>query len=76
MAIAERFGKTQTFAFLNYSQMVQLLSLPAEETEKFIAEKKDENKPVEEITVKQLREEVAEWRLFPFQKERKAVILG
>ena len=51
-------------------------ALPAEETEKFIAEKKDENKPVEEITVKKLREEVAEWRLFSFQKERKAVILG
>ena len=71
MAIAERFGKTQTFAFLNYSQMVQLLSLPAEETKKFIAEKKAENKPVEDMTVKKLREEVAKWDFFPFQWKEK-----
>ena len=35
-----------------------------------------EGKPVEDMTVKNLREEVAKWRLFSFPKERKAVNLG
>ena len=35
MAVAERFGKTQMSADLKFYQMVQLFSLPAEETEKF-----------------------------------------
>ena len=79
MKCAERFSNFATLQDLNYSQMVQLLSLPADETEKFIAAKKAENKPVEEITVKQLREEIAKWkaeRLFSFPMERKAVNLG
>ena len=29
MAIAERFSNTQTFAHLGYSQMIQMLALPA-----------------------------------------------
>ena len=76
MRVAQRFGNYESIRNLNYTQMVQLLSLPAEETEKFIAEKAAEGKPVEEMTVKNLREEIAEWGLFPFPKERKAVILG
>jgi len=59
---AERFGKSATLQDLNYSQMVQLLSLSESETEKFIAEKSAEGKPVEEMTVKNLREEVAKWK--------------
>ena len=40
MNCAERFGNSATLRNLNYSQMIQLLSLPAEETEKFIVAKK------------------------------------
>ena len=62
MAIAERFGKTQTFAFLNYSQMIQMLALPKGEEEKFIAEKATEGTPLEEMTVNKLREEVEKYK--------------
>ena len=49
-------------ADLNQSQMIALLSLPdAEETEKFIAEKAAEGKAVAEMTIKELREEIAEF---------------
>ncbi len=59
MKCAERFGNFQTSGNLNSSQMVELLALPAEETEKFIAEKAAEGNPVEDMTVKKLRAEVA-----------------
>lgn len=62
MAIAERFSNTQTSAYLNPSQMVEMLSLPAEETEKFIEEKAAAGTPVEDMTVKTLREEVAKYK--------------
>ena len=42
--------------------MVELLRLPAEETEKFIAEKAAEGKPVENMTVKTLREEIQQYK--------------
>lgn len=61
MECAERYGNRQTFANLGYSQMIALLSLPdAEETEKFIAEKAAEQKNVAEMTIKELREAIAE----------------
>ena len=66
---AERFGKSATLRDLNYSQMIQLLSLPAEETEKFITAKAAENNPVEEMTVKNLRDEVAKWKADYEQKK-------
>ena len=62
MNCAERFGNSATLRNLNYSQMVAMLSLPAEETEKFIAEKAAEGNPVEDMKVKQLRDEVAKWK--------------
>ena len=62
MAVAERFGKTQTSADLKFYQMVELLALPAEETKKFIAAKAAEGTPVEDMTVQNLREEVAKWK--------------
>ena len=41
--------------------MIEMLSLPsAEETEKFIAEKAAEGKAVADMTIKELREEIAE----------------
>ena len=60
MACAERFGKTHLNADLNQTQLIALLALPdAEETEKFIAEKAAEGKRVDEMTIKQLRKEIA-----------------
>ena len=46
MRCAERFGNFQTSGNLNSSQMVELLSLPAEETEQFIEAKAAEGKLV------------------------------
>ena len=62
MAVAKRFGNSDTYPNLNYSQMVTMLSLSAEETEKFISEKAAEGNPVEDMTVKNLREEVAKYK--------------
>lgn len=62
MKIAERFGSnSQSIGNLNYTQMVQMLSLPAGEEEKFIEEKTAEGKAVEDMTVKTLRAEIKEW---------------
>ena len=71
MKCAKHFSNLATSQHLKPSQMIELLALPAEETEKFIAEKAAENNPVEDMTVKNLREEVAKWRLFPFQRKEK-----
>ena len=56
MACAERFGNSPTSANLNQSQMIEMLALPAGETEKFIEEKAAEGTPVEDMTV--------EWQKF------------
>ena len=62
MACAERFGNSPTSANLNQSQMIELLALPEGEEEKFIAEKAAEGNPVENMTVKKLREEVKNYK--------------
>lgn len=64
MAIAERFGdsKTKSISFLGTTKMISLLALPAGEEEKFIAEKAAEGKPVEDMTVKKLREEIKDYK--------------
>ena len=49
-----------------------MLALPEGEEEKFIAEKSAENNPVEDMTVKQLREEVAKWK-GDFEKQKTEV---
>ena len=59
---AERFGKSAAPRDLNPSQMFELLSLPVGDEEKFIAEKSAEGTPVEDMTVKKLREEIKEWK--------------
>ena len=69
MRCAERFGNSKSILNLNSTQMIQLLSLPAEETEKFIEAKKAENNPVEDMTVKNLRDEVAKWKADYEQKK-------
>lgn len=61
MQVAERFSNSATSQNLNRSQMIEMLSLPsAEETEKFITEKAAEGKKVAEMTIKELREEIAQ----------------
>lgn len=62
MQIAERFGKLQTSATFSQSQMVEMLLLPVEDTENFIAEKTAKGTPVEDMTVKKLREEIKNWK--------------
>ena len=63
MQIAERFGNFQTSGNLNQSQMVEMLALPAEETEKFIDEKAVEGRAVEDMTVQELRAEVRIYKM-------------
>ena len=63
MECAERFGKTLDVERFKPSQLTEMLALPsAEETEKFIAEKAAEGKAVADMTIKELREEIAEWK--------------
>jgi Holliday junction resolvase RusA-like endonuclease len=59
---AENFENTAAPRCLKPSQMFEMLVLTPEEVEKFIAEKTAEGKPVEDMTVKQLRAEVAEYK--------------
>ena len=61
---AERFGKSLDVERFKPSQLTELLALPdAEETEKFIEAKAAEGKQVADMTIKQLREEIAEVHL-------------
>lgn len=63
MQVAERFSKTRIDTRFNSTQMIALLSLPdAEETEKFIEQKASEGTPVENMTVKTLRNEIKQWK--------------
>ena len=51
--------------------MIALLSLPSpEKTEKFIEQKAAEGKKVDEMTIKQLREEIAEYKKTIEQKDK------
>lgn len=70
MQCAEQFSNVPTSATLNVSQLTEMLSLPdAEETEKFIAEKAAEGKKVAEMTIKQLRDEIAAYKATIEQKD-------
>ena len=62
MKCAKHFSNLATSQHLKPSQMIELLALPAEETEKFLASKAAEGTPVEEMTVKILREKIAEYK--------------
>lgn len=62
MKCAERFNNASMSSLLTPSQMFELLSLPADETETFIEQKKAEGNPVEDMTVKALRQEVKEYK--------------
>lgn len=62
MQVYERFGKSAMSQTLNQSQMIELLALPADETTAFIEAKAAAGTPVEDMTVKKLREEVQQWK--------------
>ena len=62
MAVAERFGKTHSNAFLNQTQLITLLALPEGDEENFIAAKAAEGKAVDSMTVKQLRDEIKRYK--------------
>lgn len=47
---------------LNLTQMIALLALPESETQAFIEQKAAEGTPVEDMTVKTLRQEVKAWK--------------
>lgn len=64
MQIAERFGNSNVVSIrhFNSTQLIALLALPADETEKFIEEHAAAGNPVESMTVKQTRAEVKKWK--------------
>ena len=63
MQISERFNKNVDVDGFKPSQLTELLALPdAAETEKFLAEKAAEDKNVADMTIKQLREEIADYK--------------
>lgn len=62
MAVAERFGKTQSTAFLNRTQMTEMLLLPKGDEEKFIEEQAAAGRVVSEMSVKTLRVEIQKYK--------------
>lgn len=74
MKCAERFGNLATLQDLNPSQTIALLALPESETETFIEQKKAEGNPVEDMTVKTLREEIKEWKSKAEQAKNEAFV--
>ena len=62
MAVAERFGKTQSTAFLNRTQMTEMLLLPKGDEEKFIEEQAAAGRIVAEMSVKTLRVEIQKYK--------------
>ena len=62
MQCAEKFPNVSTSRHLSQSQMFEMLALPEAETEQFIEVKAAEGNPVENMTIKTLREEVQQWK--------------
>ncbi len=70
MDCAERFGSNVTLmSDLKPTQMIAMLALPEGEEEKFIEAKAAEGNPVEDMTIKNLRDEVAKWKTDYEQKK-------
>lgn len=76
MKCAERFGNLATLQDLNPSQTIALLSLPEGEIETFIEQKKAEGNPVEDMTVKTLRQEIKDWKNKAEQAEQANNVLS
>lgn len=72
MAVAERFGKTNPDSFLNYSQMLALVSLPAGEEEKFLAAMDENGTPFENMTKREANAAVKDWKA-EYEKEKEKV---
>ena len=62
MRCAERFANYQSISNFKPTQMIAMLALPADETEEFIEAKAAAGTPVEDMTVKQLRDEIQQWK--------------
>lgn len=62
MQIYERFGISRIDTAFSSTQMIAMLALPADETTAFIEAKAAEGNPVENMTIKTLREEVQQWK--------------
>lgn len=62
MNVAKRFGaNSETSRNLKFSQMVEMLKLPAGEEEKFIEEQAAQGTPVEKMTIKELRAKIKKY---------------
>lgn len=73
MRVAERFGGNRNLnSDLNQSQMIAMLALPEGEEEKFIEAKAAEGTPVEDMTVKNLKAEIADYKKRLAQAEEDA----
>ena len=62
MRVAERFGKLNINVQFQSTQMITMLELPADETEAFIEAQAAAGTPVEDMTVKNLRAEIQQWK--------------
>lgn len=62
MACAKRFANFQPVGNLNFTQMIALLPLPEDDTEKFIKKKIAEGTPISDMSVRTLRKEVKKWK--------------
>ena len=71
---AERFGNVRTSAHLKSSQMIELLRLPEDETEAFIEAQAAAGTPVEDMTVKKLRAEIADWKRRDEENQQKIAV--
>lgn len=71
---AERFSNVETSRGLKSSQMIELLRLPEDETEEFIEAKAAAGTPVEDMTVKNLRAEIANWKRRDEENQQKIAV--
>lgn len=62
MKCADRFSKWSPASNLNSSQMFELLALKKADAEEFFNQKAAEGKNVEEMSKKNLREEIKQWK--------------
>ena len=74
MQIADRFGKTVDGDRFQASQLTELLALPEDETEQFIEAKAAQGTPVEDMTVKNLRAEIADWKRRDEENQQKIAV--
>ena len=72
IAVADRFGKTTPVSFLNYSQMLALVSLPAGEEEKFLAAMDEKGTPFENMTKREANSAVKDWKAEAEKNKREA----